>query len=200
MTPLLSMLAGARAFGITFLRNLFQPSGGYDALATINLTSSASSIVFSGIPQGYKDIQICGIARTDMNSGGAWSPISLRFNSDTGANYSIHTLGGTGSGSGFAEGYASQTSTTAGFGASSTNVANSFGASIIDIVDYQNINKNKTVRLLNGVDNNGSGLVVFQSGAWYSTDAITTITLGLYGGNNGSNFLANTEFTLYGIR
>lgn len=194
------MLAGARAFGLTFFRNLFQPSGAYDALATVTLTASASSIMFSGIPQGYKDIQICGIARTDMNSGGAWSPISLRFNSDSGANYSIHTLGGVGSGSGFAEGYASQTSTTAGFGAPATNVANSFGASIIDILDYQNINKSKTVKVLNGVDNNGSGLVVLQSGGWYSYSAITSITLGLYGGNNGSNFLANTEFTLYGIR
>lgn len=200
MTPLLSMLAGARAFGLTLFRNLFQPSGGYDALATVTLTATASSITFTGIPQGYKDIQIYGIARTDMNSGGAWSPISLRFNYDSSASYSIHTMGGTGSGAGFAEGYASQTSTTAGFGAPSTNVGNSFGASIVDILDYQNINKNKTVKVLNGVDNNGSGLVVMQSGGWYSTAAITTITLGLYGGNNGSNFLANTEFTLYGIR
>jgi hypothetical protein len=179
--------------------HLWAPNGSYDALATVTLSTTTPSITFSGIPQGYKSIQIRAITRSDMNSGGAWSPISLRFNSDSGANYSIHSLGGTGS-SAFAEGYASQTSTTGGFAAPSTNVASSFGTSIIDIIDYASTSKVKTVRLLTGVENNGSGIIVEQSGGWYSTAAINTITFGMYGSTNGSNYLANTQFALYGVK
>lgn len=179
--------------------HLWAPNGAYDALATVTLGSTTSSVTFAGIPQGYKNLQICYIARTDMNSGGAWSPISLRFNSDTGANYSIHSMGGTGAAV-FGEGYASQTSTTGGFGAPTTNTANSFGVGIIDIADYASTSKNKTVRGINGVENNGSGLVFDHSGCWYSTAAINTITFGLYGSTNGSNFLANTQFALYGVK
>lgn len=193
MTPILGIWASQIS------GRLWQPAGAYDALATVSLNATTSSVSFVGIPTGYKHLQIRYIARTDMNSGGAWSPISLRFNSDTGSNYSIHSLGGTGA-SPFAEGYASQTSTTGGFGAPSTNVANSFGAGIIDILDYANTNKNKTSRVLNGIDNNGSGIVLLQSGGWYSTAAINTITLGLYGSTNGSNFLSGTQFALYGVK
>jgi hypothetical protein len=179
--------------------NPWEPQGAFDALATVTLSATTASVTFAGIPTGYKHLQIRAITRSDMNSGGAWSPISLRFNSDTGSNYSIHSLGGTGA-SPFAEGYASQTSTTGGFAAPTTNVANSFAISVIDILDYASTAKNKTVRLLTNVENNGSGIVVEQSGSWYSTTAINTITFGMYGGTSGSNYLTNTQFALYGVK
>ena len=82
----------------------------------------------------------------------------------------------------------------------STNTANSFGVGVIDIFDYQSTTKNKVIRTLNGVDNNGSGLNVLQSSAWFSTEAINSMTFRLLGGSNGSNYLANTQFALYGVK
>jgi hypothetical protein len=69
---------------------------------------------------------------------------------------------------------------------------------VIDILDYTSVNKNKTVRLLTGVDRNGAGLVVARSGAWYnSSTAISSITLTE---TNGNNWTTDTTFALYGIK
>lgn len=180
--------------------HLWAPNGGMDALATTTVGStSVAEITFAGIPQGYKHLQVRFIARTDMNSGGAWSPVSFRFNGDTAANYSVHTLGGQG-GSTFSEGYANQTSMTGGFATSNTMTAGTFGSGVIDILDYTSPTKNKSISLISGDDSNGNGLVVMQSGAWFSTAAINSITFRLYGGGNGSNYLQHTQFALYGVK
>lgn len=199
--PLISTLANAssRGYGMFGGGAPFTLEGNYYALGTVKLSATTSTVTFAGIPTGFKHLQVRYVVRTDMSSGGAWSPIGLRFNSDSGANYNVHTLGSTGA-SYFSEGYISQTSASAGFGAPSTNTANSFGAGIVDILDYQSTTKNKVIRTLNGVDNNGSGITVFQSSAWFSTAAINSMTFIMLGGNNGSNYLANTEFALYGVK
>jgi hypothetical protein len=193
MSPILGVIASSIS------GRLWEPQGAYDALSTVTLSATTSSVTFVGIPQGYKHLQIRYIARTDMNSGGAWSPNSLRFNSDAGSNYAIHSLYGVGTSVG-SEGYASQTNVTAGYGAPTTNVASSFAGNIVDILDYASTTKNKTIRTLNGVENNGSGIVIQLSGGWFSTSPINTITFGMYGGNNGSNYLSGSTFTLYGVR
>jgi hypothetical protein len=74
--------------------------------------------------------------------------------------------------------------------------ANVFGAGIIDILDYADTNKYKTVRALSGTDNNGSGDIILGSGLYQQTTAITSITLEA----NGVNWLTNSSFALYGIR
>jgi hypothetical protein len=60
--------------------------------------------------------------------------------------------------------------------------AGNVGASILDILDYANTNKYKTIRLLAGVDVNGTvatfgGVVGLTSGLWQNTNAITSIKL-----------------------
>ena len=198
--PLISTFANGAARGYGMFQSSGAPyvlEGNYYALGTVTLSATTSTVTFAGIPSNFKHLQVRYVARTDMNSGGAWSPIGLRFNSDSGANYDVHTLGSTGA-SAFSEAYFSQTSASAGFGAPTTNTANSFGVGVIDIFDYQSTTKNKVIRTLNGVDNNGSGLNVLQSSAWFSTEAINSMTFRLLGGSNGSNYLANTQFALYG--
>jgi hypothetical protein len=75
--------------------------------------------------------------------------------------------------------------------------ANIFSTFIIDILDYANNNKNKTVRYLGGYDANGSGRMVFGSGLWLNTAAITSITL--EGLEYTSNYNQYSSFALYGI-
>jgi subtilase family serine protease len=73
-----------------------------------------------------------------------------------------------------------------------------FGAAIIDILDYANTNKYKTIRILSGNDNNGSGTIRFSSGALYSnTNAVSSITL--VSGSSG-NWSEYSQFALYGIK
>ena len=72
-----------------------------------------------------------------------------------------------------------------------------FGTATIDILDYRNESKYKSLRALAGNDRSGSGGVNISSGSWRSYNAITTITFGaLY----GSGILAGSHFALYGIR
>jgi hypothetical protein len=78
-----------------------------------------------------------------------------------------------------------------------TASANVFGVGITDVLDYTNTNKNKVLRNLGGVDNNGSGRVAMTSGMWLNTNAITSITLVP---SVGTSFNEYSQFALYGIQ
>jgi hypothetical protein len=131
--------------------HLWAPEGAYDSLATVTVGATAvSSIEFAGIPAGYKHLQIRAIYRTNAAFAGTLD-MWMRFNSDTGSNYSRHVVAGNGA---TATAGANLTQTRIPFGnaipgASST--ANTFGAAVIDILDYASTNKNKTVRGLYGL-------------------------------------------------
>ena len=121
----------------------------------------------------------------------------MQFNNDTASNYSTHVLLGTRSGgSGTASGNANQSAALTIIGAGN-NSASMFGSGVIDILDYKNTDKYKTVRTLSGYDNNSSGFSVIYSSNWRNTNAITSIKLSP---NVGSNFNQYTQFALYGIK
>ena len=70
-------------------------------------------------------------------------------------------------------------------------------APIVDVLDYANTNKFKTIRNLEGFDVNGSGgLVALTSGLYRSTSAITSIKLT----PNAGNYAQYSHFALYGIK
>jgi hypothetical protein len=175
---------------------LWQPDGAYDSLATVTLSSTTASVTFSGIPSVYKHLQIRLIARSNR-AAVVNDSFHLQFNSDTSANYADHYLIGDGS------------TASAGAETSVTNIglyritgagagSNTFGASVIDILDYQNTNKYKTVRALSGDDNNGDGRISLGSGLWQSNSAITGITL--FPNSGSSSFVQYSQFSLYGVR
>lgn len=193
MTPLLSMLAGARAFGFGVFKGLFEPSGAVDALATVTVPAGgATSITFSGIPAGYMHLQIRALAR---NTGGTYNDIRIGFNGDTGTSYSWHRLiadGATVS----AGSSGSTTLSTVGIYTGSSQTAGIFGVNIMDILDYASTTKNKTIRSIVGADGNGSGYAILYDGAWYNTAAINTINFTPLSGS----FAENTQFELYGVK
>ena len=164
----------------------------YESIATVTVgAGGSSSITFSSIPSTYKHLQIRGISRA--TSTGANNLV--QFNSDTGSNYAYHTLYGDGS-SAAAAAATTQTSAYAGYTAQNGSTANAFSSLIIDILDYANTNKYKTLRSLNGFDNNGSGLIVLASGLWQNTNAISTVSFAM----NTGNFAQYSSFALYGVK
>lgn len=167
-----------------------------EPIASQLLSSTASSVVFNNIPQGYKHLQIRILARTDR-SANEYDGSLIQFNSDTGSNYAYHRLIGDGSAA-LADAYANQTSgnlgTTLGGGA----IANAFSPLITDILDYASAVKYKTVRSLSGRQNNTTDSnILFTSSLWMNTSPITLITIKP---SAGPNFVANSRFSLYGIR
>lgn len=187
MSPILGIWASAQqaAFNV----------GDYESIATTTLTTTASSITFSSIPSTYTHLQVRMIQRD--NQVGFADGAKLQFNSDTGANYSYHILRGDGS---TAQAYngASQTNILLTFDlAGALASANVFGAAVIDILDYANTNKYKTVRSLSGRDNNGDGGVALDSGLWQSSSAITSLTIFP---QNGTLLSQYSQYALYGIK
>jgi hypothetical protein len=93
-------------------------------------------------------------------------------------------------------GSASQTSIT-NLLYSPSLTTNNYGAFITDILDYSFVGKNKTTRTLWGCDYNGSGYAAMDSGAWYNTSAINSITLSTNAGQTISQY---SHFALYGVK
>ena len=168
---------------------------GMFALATVNLTTTASTITFSDIPANYKHLQIRMISRTDV----AGSPIDgyrMRMNGDSITTYPYHIMIGSGTAVSSVSDTA-QTYINNGDIAGLTATAGIFGTAIIDILDYASTTKLKTTRTLVGVDTNGGGSVRFISGLYRSLDPISSIS---FSSVNSANFVANTSFALYGIK
>ena len=186
MSPILGIIAS---------QNYPRITSSYESIATYTLSSSQTSITFSSIPSTYKHLQLRWIAKTDRTETD--DVVFMQFNSDTAANYSWHFLRGNGSVA-LASASTSTSNVAVQYGATGNSGATDiFAGAVVDILDYQNTNKNKTVRSLQGMDLNGSGWIYFQSGNWRSTSAVTSITLDQ---QYGSNFTQYSQFALYGIK
>jgi hypothetical protein len=186
MSPILGIIAS---------QNYPRVTNAYESIATVTVGSGgSSSISFSSIPSGFKHLQLRMIGRSTRAANEGYGVV--RFNSDTGSNYSYHSLAGNGS-SAAADGSGSVAYPTLLYFPAASRGASIFGAGVLDILDYQNTNKNKTIRVLDGYDSNGAGYSTLQSGAWYNTAAITSITITEFNGNNFAEF---SKFALYGIK
>jgi hypothetical protein len=176
--------------------HLWAPSNSYDSIATTTVGSGgASSITFSSIPSTYKHLQIRLLARSTDAAGTV--NVTTQLNSDTGSNYAWHRIFGNGTTAG-AGGASTQTNIIIGQISGSTAASGVFGVATIDLLDYKETTKYKTLRALFGFDDNngGAGAVVqLFSGLWQSTSATTTITL-----NAGGGFAQYTSAALYGIK
>lgn len=189
MSPILQGLANGSVRGYGGYLPL-GPDPAFISIATVASSGSSGTLTFSSIPSTYKHLQIRGIAN-DINA----NTLRLRFNSDSGTNYTNHTLEGNGSvvqAAGNASGVI-----TGIFVASLIDTANMFNAMIIDIHDYASTTKNKTVRIFSGKEKNASGgSSGVHSGLWLNTSAVTSISLYI-----PTNTLTNgTSFALYGIK
>lgn len=182
MTPILGIMASGMS------GNLWAPGKDFDSIATVTPYTTTTTVVFSSIPQTYRHLQLRLMSRNTTTL----SSISMQFNSDTGANYARHRLSGNGA---TASAAAASSATFMGLGDQPTT-ASTFYTSVVDILDYANTNKAKTVRLLYGYDENGAGEVGLRSNLWTSTAAITSIVITA----DSSAFAANSHWALYGIK
>ena len=187
-----SVKSGATGISLALDNNYMEP------IATTLVGSGGTSIItFSDIPQTYKHLQLRCLAKATTTVN-ATSNAFVRFNGDNGSNYTYHYLRGDGSSVSSIAG-TSQTSNlindaTVG---SNASFANMFGVYIIDVLDYANTSKNKTIRILSGADLNNLGSVQMGlgSGLWIDTTAISSIQL-----TCSSNFAQYSRFSLYGIK
>lgn len=155
-------------------------------------SGGTSTITFSNIPQRYQHLQVRLTARSTFAT--TITSFFIRFNGDSGTNYTYHALYGNGS-SALSYGAANQAQGAAATFSGSSALADVFGASIIDIIDYTNLSKTKVLRAIGGIDNNGSGEITMASAFWNNMSAITQIVLFPQQGN----FTQNSVASLYGV-
>jgi len=187
--PIVGSFAGASARAYGLGAGLALLPGAYESISTTVVgAGNAADITISSIPATYTHLQLRILFKTTATSGG--SP-RVRFNSDSGANYAYHVLGCDGTSVGLATG-ASTTEMLLGSGTQNTG---QFAVVVMDILDYKDTNKFKTMRNITGFDANGSGATQIVSGHWRSTSAITSIYLV----PQTASFSQYSHFALYGV-
>lgn len=170
----------------------------FQIIASNTLTTSTASLSFSSIPQTYTDLVLKISARTD-ESGTVYSGIGIIVNDDVTSAYSYTRVVGNGSAVTEAEatgnGYAYINFAANGASA----LANSFCNTEIYIPRYTLGTMGKPFGVQATIPNNASGGYAGTQAHLFSVSgAITKITI-TYAGTP-SNFVANSSFTLYGIK
>lgn len=147
---------------------------------------------FTSIPQTFTHLQLRMVLRdTGAFTERSWF-MEVNGNSPSGSN-AFHWLYGNGS-SALSNSQTNQGRWAEPYVPAASTTANVFGSAIVDILDYTNTNKAKTMRALNGFDANGSGFVELSSYLYNSTNAITSLRLYT---NNG--FATGCRLDLYGV-
>jgi hypothetical protein len=157
------------------------PTSTYRPLATVTLASTDSSIIFDSIPSTYRDLILVGIG-----SNSADTDLAMRFNGDTGTNYSGVRVFGSGSGSGSSSADAAKNFAEIG------GVNTSIGDFRVQIMDYSATDKHKTA--LTRGSKTGSYVVAWAN-RWASNTAIYSVTLYPVSGS----FAIGSTFSLFGV-
>jgi hypothetical protein len=153
----------------------------YEPIATTTLGSTATTYTFSAIPSTYTDIVLVAQSTSEAD-------ILMRFNGDTGTNYSATEIW-TGGSSVNSQRETDLTWIT--LRDSSTTLGNNM--SVVNIMNYSNATTNKSV-LIRTSDGRYSR-VYARVALWRNTSAINSITLFTSYGS----FAVGSTFTLYGI-
>lgn len=160
----------------------------YEPITSITLSSAASSIDFNNISSSYTDLRIVFVGKAVDAS----RYLTLRFNSDSAANYSMTYLVGDGTSTASSRRTGDTVLYSNNWSGSSTTIPQMITS---DIFSYAG-STYKSVLFTTSSDKNGSGNTDVVVGLWRSTSAITSISLQYV---VTSNIASGSIATLYGI-
>jgi len=159
------------------------PTKTYKALATVTLSSSASSVTFSSIPATYRDLVL--VANGSETSG---TSMSVRVNGDSGSNYSTVFMRGTNTDTAQSQSFANETEGYVIVAAPGNNFTVN-----LSIMDYSATDKHKTMLSRSGYG--AATLTEADANRWANTAAITSVQII----DNSGTFNSGCTFSLYGI-
>jgi hypothetical protein len=192
MSPIIGARGGlsASAYGFTSA-SAAGALASYESIQSYTLTSNSTTISFSSIPATYKHLQI-RISSYQTVEANCRFRVGSGNTLDTGTNYYNQEI-------------VSYQSSIGGSAVSADNwpIMNVGSPSypvvgIIDIWDYSNTNKSKTMRALMGHSTNGAGAtrVYYRTVVWNSTSALNIITFA----PESNSYATGTKMALYGIK
>jgi hypothetical protein len=151
----------------------------YEPIATISTTSSSHT--FNSIPGTYTDLLLVINSKNQSTSN-----LRLRFNSDTGTNYSDTLLFGFGS----------SFYSTRDISQSFIYIGTSYDGWGVQKISIQNYSNSGIYKAVLGRSDQASNAVAAIVGLWRNTNAITSLTVD---NAQGFSFSSGTTLTLYGI-
>lgn len=167
----------------------------YEKIASTTLSSNATTITFSSIPQTYTDLILKFNIRTDIAGGGAYN-VSIRINGNSGTNYQTLRLYGNAS-SVLSFNASGQSQTLAGMATAAGDTANTFSSNEIYLPNYKWSNA-KCGSTVSVHENNATAAERFFAANYINlTDPITSIELQITGVSY--NFVPYSSAYLYGI-
>jgi hypothetical protein len=160
----------------------------YEPIGSITLSSPATSMTVSSIPNTYTDLRIVWSLKYDTTSNAT----RIRFNGDTGSNYSYTYL--------YTNGSTLGTSTSGNETSILVDHNSGFGTSQfvtyeMDIFSYAS-SANKMLMDKMSSDANGAGAVSRSARCWRNSAAINSIVLYR---NDGNNYSTGSSMTVWGI-
>ena len=163
----------------------------YEKIATTTLGSTQTDVTFSTISGSYTDLVLVVNSKSVSGTG---QEIIIRFNSDTGNNYSFTYLYGNGTTA--ASGRVSNASSDR-LGYFTVMGTNEGYMGIAQIMNYSNTTTNKTMITRSNSNSSNSSNLGAESivNLWRNTNAITTVLVSA----PSVSFASGSTFTLYGI-
>jgi len=153
----------------------------YEPIATITLSSSASSVTFSSIPQDYRDLVLVLTGSTTVTTN-----VDITINSDNASDYGVVTMEGDGS-STFSNSNSDNNRLTVGVSFDTEQ-----GSIILQFMDYSATDKHKTFLERFSNVNHGAMAAAFR---YVNTSAITSVEIFTQSGD----FSTGSTLSLYGI-
>jgi hypothetical protein len=154
------------------------------------VTANVATVTFNSIPQNYTDLILIS---SPVSTTGTNTFLTLRYNEDSGSNYSSTIMRGNGS----TTGGVSLSNTSVSYISYSNEVSTTAGRSIIitQLQNYSNSTTNKT----SITRNNDSALITEEIiSLWRNTSPITSITIDMDA--SGDTIAIGSTFNLYGIQ
>lgn len=170
------------------------PTNAWTPLANITLGSNTATVTFSSLSQAYRDLVLVTTLRSTRASSTEDYP-ALRFNGDSGNNYSVVFMGGNSGGTNTFS--ATQDAINLGDSPASSSTAGLQTMAITHIMDYSTTNKHKVALNRWNAPGAAPNYVAAVANRWANTGAITSLTISFpyYSGL----IAAGSTIALYGV-
>lgn len=165
----------------------------YTLISSNVLSSSAASVTFSAIPATYTDLVVRFSVRTNFPD--PVDAMSLKFNSDSSALYSLTAVRGNGA-SATSYRFSGATSINTGQVDGDTATSNTFSSSELYIPSYT-ASQSKPASIFFAQESNQTTVYLGAHATLYRSN--TAISSLAFTPNDGTNFLSGSSFYLYGI-
>lgn len=153
----------------------------YIPLATVTLATSATNVFLTNISQDYSDLVI--VSNIIISNG---QEVGIRFNGDSGDNYLMINMRGTGGST------TTSSIQDSGYVPIQKNVSGN-AVVITEIMGYSKTDRLKAI--VNRAGSNNFG-VIASAHQWADTSAVTSIALQSI---NGGSIATGSTFKLFGI-